>query len=123
MEQWKLLLLHYLAISVFVIYVSYLHHIHDKVAVLSLQLLKRKLWRRCFPVDFAKFQEHLFSQNTSGRLLLHVYTRHLRMTAFDLYFELSSLEKALPMARNVSNFTSVYFYLEDSPTSNPIKIQ
>ena len=31
-------------------------------------LLKRRLWHRCFPVNFAKFsiQEHLFLQRTSG---------------------------------------------------------
>ena len=33
-------------------------------------LLKKKLWRRCFPVNFAKFLRKLFLQNTPGRLLL-----------------------------------------------------
>ena len=33
-------------------------------------LLKKRLWRRCFPVNFVKFLKTLFSQNTSGRLLL-----------------------------------------------------
>ena len=33
-------------------------------------LLKKRLWRRCFPVNFAKFLGTPFSQNTSGRLLL-----------------------------------------------------
>ena len=33
-------------------------------------LLKKKLWHRCFPVNFAKFLKTLFLENTSGRLLL-----------------------------------------------------
>ena len=46
-----------------------------KFQVLDLQLLDLKvldlrLWRSCFPVNFAKFLKTLFSQNTSGRLLL-----------------------------------------------------
>ena len=35
---------------------------------------KKRLWRRCFPVNFAKFLRIPFSQNTSGRLVL--YTLH-----------------------------------------------
>ena len=34
-------------------------------------LLKKSLWRRCFPVNFAKFLRISFFQNTSGRLLLN----------------------------------------------------
>ena len=33
-------------------------------------LLKKRLWQRCFPVNFAKFLRTPFLQNTSGRLLL-----------------------------------------------------
>ena len=33
-------------------------------------LLKKILWRRCFPVNFVKFLRTPFLQNTSGRLLL-----------------------------------------------------
>ena len=33
-------------------------------------LQKKKLWYRCFPVNFAKFLRTPFLQNTSGRLLL-----------------------------------------------------
>ena len=36
-------------------------------------LLKRKLWHRCFPVNFAKFLRTPFLQNTSGRLLFLLY--------------------------------------------------
>ena len=34
-------------------------------------LLKKGLWHRFFPVNFAKFLRATFSQNTSGRLLLN----------------------------------------------------
>ena len=36
----------------------------------SATLLKKKFWRRCFPVNFARFLRTLFLQNTPGRLLL-----------------------------------------------------
>ena len=35
-------------------------------------LLKRRLWYRCFPGNFAKFLRTPFSQSTSGRLLLKI---------------------------------------------------
>ena len=34
-------------------------------------LLKKSLWHRCFPVNFAKFPRTRFLQNTSGRLFLY----------------------------------------------------
>ena len=33
-------------------------------------LLKKRLWHRCFPVNFEKLERTRFLQNTSGRLLL-----------------------------------------------------
>ena len=33
-------------------------------------LVKKRLWHRCFPVNFVKFLRTPFLQNTSGRLLL-----------------------------------------------------
>ena len=43
----------------------------NKVAGLKpAALLRKRLWRRCFPVNFVKFQRTSFLQNTSGRLLL-----------------------------------------------------
>ena len=36
----------------------------------SATLLKKRLWHRCFPVNFAKFLRIPFLQNTSWRLLL-----------------------------------------------------
>ena len=42
-----------------------------KVAgLMPATLLKKRLWRRCFPVNFVKFLRTSFWQNTSGRLLL-----------------------------------------------------
>ena len=35
-------------------------------------LLKKRLWCRCFPVNFAKFLRTPFSQNTSGGPLLDI---------------------------------------------------
>ena len=33
-------------------------------------LFKKRLWQKCFPVNFAKFLRAPFLQNTSGRVLL-----------------------------------------------------
>ena len=38
-------------------------------------LLKKRLWHRCFPVNFVKFLKTLFLQNTSRRLLLNTYSK------------------------------------------------
>ena len=35
-------------------------------------LLKKRLWHRCFPMNFVKFLRTPFLQNTSGRLLLPI---------------------------------------------------
>ena len=35
-------------------------------------LLKKRLWRKCFPVNFVKFLRTPFLQNNSGRLLLYI---------------------------------------------------
>ena len=42
-------------------------------------LLKKRLWHRCFPVNFAKFLRIPFLQNTSGQLLLyHSFQKYLK---------------------------------------------
>ena len=47
----------------------------NKVAGLRpATLLKKRLWHRFFPVNFAKFLRTPFLQNTSGRLLLKVFS-------------------------------------------------
>ena len=46
----------------------------SKVAgVRPLTLFKKRLWHRCYPVNFAKFLRTPFLQNSSGRLLLKTY--------------------------------------------------
>ena len=48
----------------------------NKVAGLRpATLLKKRLWHRCFPVNFEKFLRIPFLKNTSGRLFLHIWTR------------------------------------------------
>ena len=37
----------------------------------SQELLKNRLWHRCFPVNFAKFLRISFLQDTSDRLIVH----------------------------------------------------
>ena len=36
----------------------------------NLYFIEKKLWHRCFPVNFTKFLRTPFLQNTSGQLLL-----------------------------------------------------
>ena len=43
--------------------------------LINLQALKKRLWHRCFPVDFVKFLRTPFLQNTSGRLLLYMQSK------------------------------------------------
>ena len=43
-------------------------------------LLNKRLWHRCFPINFVKFLRTPFLQNTSGRLLLHVLKKYLLCT-------------------------------------------
>ena len=38
----------------------------------SATFLKKRLWHKCFPVNFAKSLRTLFLQNTSGQLLLAI---------------------------------------------------
>ena len=44
-------------------------------------LLIKRLWHRCFPVNFAKFLRTPFLQNTSGQLLLK-YNRDKHITKY-----------------------------------------
>ena len=57
----------------------------NKVAGLRpATLLKKRLWLRCFPVNFAKFSKQPFLQNTSGLLLV---TSEIHMTVASGSFE------------------------------------
>ena len=58
----------------------------NKVAGLRpATLLKKRLWHRSFPVNFVKFLRTVrtaFLQNTSGRLLLEIFSNILRICFF-----------------------------------------
>ena len=45
-------------------------YIHNAVFFQPATLLKKRLWYRCFPVNFAQFLRTPFLQNSSGRLFL-----------------------------------------------------
>ena len=53
--------------------------------------LKKSLWHRCFPVNFANCLKALFLQNTSGRLLqnLHCFFSYLYLQRLLWYFSKS----------------------------------
>ena len=53
-------------------------------------LLKKKLWNRCFPVNFPKFLGTLFLQNNSGRLLLK--RKNTGWLCYFLYDKRSSID-------------------------------
>ena len=52
--------------------VSFLIKLQALAGLGPATLLKKGLWHRCFPVNFAIFLGTPFSQNTSGRLLLWI---------------------------------------------------
>ena len=45
-----------------------------KQQTLACNFIKKRLWQRCFPVNFVKFLRTPFLQNTSGRLLLEMFS-------------------------------------------------
>ena len=51
-------------------------------------LLKKRLWYRCFPMNFAKVLRTSFLQNTSGRLLL---TRVVNPISLKISYKIFSL--------------------------------
>ena len=54
-------------------------------------LLKKRLWRRCFPVNFANFVGALFLQNATGRLPLQSLS--LEISLMHVLDEMKSLGK------------------------------
>ena len=48
-------------------------------------LLKKRLWYRCFPVNFMKFLKTPFLQNTSGGLFLYKFARSMMGEKLDLH--------------------------------------
>ena len=59
---------------VFVVTISYLCTETATRGVLFKGVLKKRLWRRCVPVNFVKYLRTYFLQNTYGRLLLYAKT-------------------------------------------------
>ena len=68
----------------------------------GLNFLKKRLWHRFFPVNFAKFLRTSFLQDTSGRLLLHhyveswplkiVHSQVNKLSNYTLYFTSSTVK-------------------------------
>ena len=59
---------------VFVVSISYVSTEAATRGVLFKGVLKKRLWRRCVPVNFVKYLRTYFLQNTYGRLLLYAKT-------------------------------------------------
>ena len=61
-------------------------------------LFKKRLWHRCFPMNFAKFVRKSFLQNTSGRLFLKINDSKqrnqakIRSSRSKMFFKISVLE-------------------------------
>ena len=83
----------------------------NKVAGLrATTLLKKGLWHKCFPVNFAKFLRTPFLQNTPGWLLLtklhHPNRRKMRLPCFELRWLLDGMN--MPWH---SLFSFLFFFL------------
>ena len=81
----------------------------NKVAGLRpATLLKKRLWHRYFPVNFAKFLRTPFLQNTCGSLLLIVYPACEKNPLFCVQiiwcssYSKFSTDKYLPKTKNIS---------------------
>ena len=57
---------------------------------MSATLLKKRLWHRCFPVNFVKFLRTPFLQNTFGRLLFKL--THFRSIRSHMFFKIGVLK-------------------------------
>ena len=78
----------------------------NKVAALrSATLLKKRLWHRCFSVNFAKFLRIPFAQKTSGRLLLWTIASETLNTKYlDLIKRRSKVQEKNMSCRRALNF-------------------
>ena len=54
-----------------------------KVFLRPATLLKKRLWHRCFPLNFVNCSRIPLLQNTSGRLLLRFITTSMFLTAME----------------------------------------
>ena len=69
-------------------------HFNKVIGLKTATLLKKKLWHRYFPVDFAKFLRTPYLQNTSGRLLLILLVACFPLSEIFASKEIASCEKS-----------------------------
>ena len=66
---------------------SLFNKVNNNKGLRPATLLKKRLFHRCFPVNFAKFLRTPFLQNTSGRLLLYIHKFWLRQLHSNFKFD------------------------------------
>ena len=86
----------------------------NKVAGLRpATLLKKRLWQRCFPVNFVKFLRTPFLQNTSGRLFLGrellLSFKGSQVITFTIFFRFLTILYSWPDYINMIFFFLVHF--------------
>ena len=77
----------------------------NKVAGLTpANLLKQRLWHRCFPVNFVTFLRAPLSQNTSGRLLLWIVCKNnfYKLGMNNLYDSVQAMKIWKPIVSHTS---------------------
>ena len=67
-------------------------------------LLKKRLWHRCFPVNFVKFLRTPFLQNTSGRLLFKREVSHSKRSKIERKYSTKESNDSIA-------WVSHYFYI------------
>ena len=79
-----------------------------------VNLLKKRLWHRCFPVNFVKYLRTPFLQNTSGRLLLTKEELTKMVLEYQNKFDniLSNINTELTSLRDSWNGISAFSYKE-----------
>ena len=80
--------------------------------VRSSFFIKKRLWHRCFPLNFAKFLRTPFLQNTSGRLFL--YTAVNCFKTLNLTFRLYNLLHWFILYGSMLLFLFLFFLLFQS---------
>ena len=70
---------------------SLFNKVNNNKGLRPATLLKKRLFHRCFPVNFAKFLRTPFLQNTSGRLLLYIHRFWLRHLHSNFKFDHESI--------------------------------
>ena len=86
--------------------------LHKVAGLRSATLLKKRLWHKCFSVNFAKFLRTPFLQNTSRRLLLEIAnsTTHNSKKGGLLYLKFSGLYSVLPIFLTNKKFRVSTFF-------------